>query len=254
MLNRLLSFLFPDRCFICDKVMLHQKDGFHLCADCTEKLKPLQVVHACPLCGRPDPQDDDYCEICLSHGRKFDRALTCFSYEEPLRRSILHYKFYGHRDYVHPFALLLYRRLLPMLKEQSFDIIVYPPMTKKSYNERGYNQSELLAKALAKHLDTPCCKNAFIKIKETPKQSTLNYIDRKKNVDKAFALNLSRETFHKKHILLVDDVFTTGATAEALAKLLKTAGTKSVTVLTLASPMQREDYVFDPQDEIDVTF
>ena len=127
-------------------------------------------------------------------------------------------------------------------------------MTKKSYNERGYNQSELLSKALSGQTEIPCCGDAFLKIKETPKQSTLNYLDRKKNVDKAFALNRPRETFRKKNILLVDDVFTTGATAEALSKLLKTAGAASVTVLTLASPMQREEYRFDPQDELDIMF
>ena len=193
MFDAVASFLFPDRCFICDEVMLHQKDNFYLCTDCTEKLQALQVVHACPLCGRPDPFDDDYCEVCLSHGRKFDRALTCFSYEEPIRSSILQYKFYGRRDFVQSFSALLYRRLLPELAEHSFDMVVYPPMTKKSFNERGYNQSKLLAKELSKQTGIPCCKDAFIKIKETPKQSTLNYLDRKKNVDKVAAALILQE-------------------------------------------------------------
>ncbi len=248
MFDRLSSLLFPNRCLVCDEPMGHRKDGFYLCEDCGARLAKLQASHRCKLCGRMVAKQEDFCSLCLTHCHDFDRALSCFTYADEAKEAIRNYKFNQYIDSYRCLSQLLYRLVLPLHREEPFDLILFPPMTKASFNQRGYNQSELLAEALAKKLGVPCLKNAFIKVKETPPQSSLGYSARMKNLKGAFALAEAKSSFDRKRILLVDDVLTTGATADALSKLLKNA--KEIIVATIAATSQME---FTQCDEIDIS-
>ncbi len=146
------------------------------------------------------------------------------------------------------------RRLLPLHQKEPFDCVLCVPMTKAGLRERGYHQTALLAERIAKTLTVPFFKKALIKVKETPKQSTLGYADRLQNVAHAFQLSASKENFANKNILLVDDVLTTGATADAISKLLQKAGAKRVTVAVIASTTLRPDGMVAKEDEMLVTY
>ena len=132
------------------------------------------------------------------------------------------------KDY---FAELLVERLFEM---PGLDCIVYVPMTKKAVRKREYNQAELLAKSISKRIDLPVIKNCVIKIKETNEQKSLSRKERAKNLKGCFKVEKASE-IKGKRVLLIDDVLTTGATAEAITEKLLKAGADSVYLATVAS-------------------
>ena len=118
--------------------------------------------------------------------------------------------------------------------ELESDIITFVPMTEKKKRERGFNQTETLSVIVGKELNI-CVKECLIKAKETPAQAGLDRQKRLENLKDSFAINKEiKKEIKGKKILLIDDVFTTGSTAEACAKVLKRAGAGSVFVLTIA--------------------
>ncbi len=253
-LDRILSFFFPDACIFCGRILGHVKNGICICSHCAKQQVFLDEGHTCRLCGAPLPHTERLCQTCQTHRHAFDRAISCMSYEKDARTAILRFKFGNRPDLCRSFACMLSRRVRPLHGATPFDVILYPPLSKSAYRERGYNQSELLAKRLAKELGLPLMQDAFRKVKETPKQSTLNYGRRIANVLHAFALEKPSDAFRGKRILLIDDVLTTGATADALAKLLKRAGAAYVLVATIASTKQEPKEPVS-KDEVDaITF
>lgn len=238
--ERCVSLLYPDRCLLCNTVLGYSESHFCLCEACSEQITFLDEVETCRICGSPLSDDilemkQTLCVTCQTHIHEFDQAVSCFSYRTGLRRAILRYKFAGRRDLCRPFAALILNRLRPYLSSQSFDAVICAPLSIKSYRQRGYNQSSLLAKHIAKELQLPFMEDAFVKPLETPRQSSLRYIDRLRNVKFAFSLALPREAYEGKRFILIDDIFTTGATADALSGLLKRAGASYVLVATIAT-------------------
>ncbi len=229
------SLFFPERCIICDSLEIFHKEEAFICASCLEKLSFLDEVKTCKRCGSPIANEGNFCETCLTHERYFDIARAALPYHRAVRHAVLLYKFGGRRDLCRGFSALISSTAKKLLGEVAFDMVVYPPMSKKAYDERGYNQAELLAERISKALSVSLCRDAFLKIKDTPKQSTLSYRERFLNVKDAYRLNLPKRVFKGKKILLIDDVLTTGATADALSGLLKGAKASYVAVCTLAS-------------------
>jgi len=249
--NRILSFFFPDRCIICGRVLSFRPDELCFCDTCSKRLTFLQNEVTCHICGRPVYGGERLCETCLTHRHAFDRAISCLVYTGAAREAVLAFKFGDRRDYCRTFAAMMYRTLQATCRSTDFDMIVCAPLSKASYKRRGYNQAALLARHLSGKTKLPFCAKAFVKIKDTPAQSSLqHYVDRIENVRGAFRLHLPAEAFCERRILLVDDVLTTGATADALSALLKRAGAKSVTVITVASP-ERNRLEKLPQPDLD---
>ena len=123
------------------------------------------------------------------------------------------------------------------LIQKSFDgdnyILLAVPITKKKLKQRGYNQSEEIAKALSENLQIPLLKSCLLKIKETPPQMTLSREEREKNIKGVFSVE-NKELIGNKKILLVDDVYTTGSTMEECARVLKKAGAREVWGIAVA--------------------
>ncbi len=233
--DRFSSLFFPDRCAFCNYVMRLPEDNLCICDACKESLVFLADVPTCRICGCRLSEGEELCDDCRSHPHHFDKALSCLTYAYAVRDSIIKYKFHKRIDHSRTYSALLISRIAPFVSEFSIDFVVCAPLSNRRLNERGYNQAEEIARPVAKSLKIPFLRDAFSKIKDTPKQSTLGYTERFKNVDGAFALNLSKDEVRGKTFLLIDDVLTTGATADALALLLKKAGAKTVIVATVAS-------------------
>lgn len=233
--DRFFSLFFPDRCAFCNQVMSYQAKGLCICNSCKETLVLLSDVPTCRICGRRLSEDEELCDICRTHSRHFDRAISCLTYEYAVRDSILKFKFNKRIDHSRTYSALIFKRISPLFDSYAFDFVVCAPLSKKSLSERGYNQAEEIAQPVAEMAKIPFLRNAFSKIKETPKQSTLGYLERFKNVDGTFSLNIPKPDVRDKTFLLIDDVLTTGATADALSLLLKKAGAKRVIVGTVAS-------------------
>ena len=196
--------------------------------------KPLVADYFCVCCRTPFLNDaplDEFgrCGLCRRGVNGFDLAYSFGAYEDELRKLIHLFKYQKIKTLAKPLGELLVRSL-PL--DQNFDIVTAMPLHWLRQLERGFNQAELLAAPLAKRLNVPLMAT-LKRVRSTPNQAGLTNAKRRANVAGAFRVN-SRFDLSGKRVLLVDDVLTTGASAGAAAAVLKKAGAKHVTVLTLA--------------------
>jgi ComF family protein len=205
-----------------------------VCASCLDAPEPFEPEHFCLSCRTPFqneyPLDDEgRCALCRSGLRMFDAAFCFGAYEGALRQLIHLFKYRKMRALEGPLGRLL-ARALP--RDRAFDAVVPVPLHWKRRWRRGFNQSELLARAMARRCGVPVL-NVLTRKRATRSQAGLTNAARRENVSGAFRAARPRSVDGKR-ILLIDDVMTTGATAAACAGALKRAGARSVTVLALA--------------------
>ncbi len=209
-----LSFIFPPVCGICNKY-----GNSYICNTCMEKLKNEKIYL---------PQIDFY-------GKNGDiKHCYIFVYKGMIREKILQYKFFDKPYLANMFFEFFVKneKVCGFLK--NYDIISPIPMTKKKIAQRGYNQSELIARKIAQKLKyLKLEKDILIKCNETKTQSTLNKKQRLENVKNAYKIQ-NEQKITGKEVLIFDDIYTTGATCMECAKILKIAGAKSVGILTIA--------------------
>jgi len=195
---------------------------------------PLQADYFCTCCNTPFindyPLDDQgVCAVCRSGLRGFDRA-SCFGfYEGPLRSLIHLYKYSGMKPLARPLAKYLERAIAI---DETFDAVAAVPLHWRKKWQRGFNQSQLLARHIAKRRNLPLIE-PLRRRRPTAVQASLAMAGRRRNVAGAFVLRPNSDVKDKR-ILLIDDVMTTGATASACATVLKRGGAKSVSLAALA--------------------
>jgi ComF family protein len=189
----------------------------------------------CQTCALPLPGTGLTCGQCLKHPPAFERVAAPWSYSFPLDTLITRFK----HSAKWPFGRLL-ADLLAQYLQHRFDedlnrpdALVPVPLAAKRLRQRGFNQAAMLARWLGAYLDIPCDETLLLRIQDTRAQQDLNAEARKKNLRNAFALTLDAQ-IKGRHLALVDDVLTTGATAQALARLLMDAGAARVDVYCLA--------------------
>lgn len=161
--------------------------------------------------------------------RNISYIMSPFEYTGSLRKAVIDFKFRSCRKYAELFAELMYDYLDTYSVWEQFDFIVPVPLHKKRLLERGYNQSELISEYVAKHVDIPLKNDLLVRSRATVKQSTLQGLDRIKNVQDAFCCT---EDISDASVLLFDDICTTGSTLQACASALESAGAKYICALT----------------------
>jgi len=197
----------------------------------------------CVLCRRVlTRQETDLCHRCRVDAPEFTYAKNNFPfvagwtavwyYKGNVRGSLLRYKFYDFRSYATVYGKLLALQVLE--SDLKYDCLSWIPVSKKRLRKRGYDQVELIAQVAAEALGLPLCSTLH-KFRDTPAQSSLrNIAQRRANVLGAYK-PMNPENIAGKHILLLDDVITTGATASECARVLLTAGAKSVSCAAVAA-------------------
>jgi len=195
-----------------------------LCAGCEMDLPWLGP--ACARCALPIDRGA-VCGACSIHRAKFDAARACFAYRFPLDRLVQRFKFAGDLAT----GRWLGERLAASLRGESADVIVVPPLGRSRLRERGFNQALELAKAVSRALHVPYAARGLVRVREGEAQSGLSRSERARNLRGAFRCDAPVQG---KHVALVDDVLTTGATAEEIARVLKAAGAARVSVWSLA--------------------
>jgi ComF family protein len=206
--ERLLDLLYPPKCAFCRKLV---SDGRMLCPDCESRL--------------PVPEKE-------KQSRKISGLAVCLSplyYTGDVRQSLHRYKFQGAAAYYRIYAELM----AACVREHGLtaDLVTWVPLSRKRLRRRGYDQARLLAEEVAGRLALPC-EQTLEKIRNNPAQSgTSGAEERQKNV---LGVYRAVTSFAGEHVLLVDDIVTTGATLSEAAKELLNAGAEQVSGLTLA--------------------
>ncbi len=221
--------LFPDdiTCDICGAELKSDKK-YRICSECAAKL-PTTKGHRCYCCGMPLAGEGQYCMRCTDYEMIFRINRSPLVYSDAAKDLIYRLKYKGQKYLARTLAEMMvdeYRA-----EELSAEIIVFVPMTAAEERKRGFNQSELLARIVGEELGLPVLP-ALVKNRETPPQKTLSGRERRKNLVGVFACIFKE--IKGRAILLIDDVFTTGATTNECAKVLFEAGADSVEVLTAA--------------------
>ncbi|MCD8326712.1 MAG: ComF family protein [Lachnospiraceae bacterium] len=223
------ELLFPRRCPVCDRPAPW---GEEICPGCRGKLVYLGHSY-CLKCGKGLAREEwEYCGDCRRFPHAFDRGRSLYSYESAAG-AIFRLKYQGRQEYADFFAEEWYRRMADTIDAWQIDMIVPVPLHKSRRRQRGYNQAELLAKALGRRTGLPVSAKCVVRSRKTVSQKQLNRTERQNNLKNAFKIN--RVDVQLKKILVVDDIYTTGSTADAVAAVLKRAGAAKVYVLTLAA-------------------
>jgi ComF family protein len=205
-----------------------------VCRACLSKPEPLAAEYFCVQCRAPfrtaAPLDEEgRCGLCRRGALGFDAAYSFGFYEDTLREIIHLFKYGRVQTLSKPLGRLL---ALALPRDQAFDLIVPMPLHWRKRWQRGFNQSELLAREIGRRTNVPL-KSAVRRIRFTSAQAGLSNSKRRLNVSGAFR-SKTKNSLAGKRVLLVDDVMTTGASAASCARALKLAGARQVTLLTLA--------------------
>lgn len=229
----LLNLLFPPRCVAC------QRTGELFCDLCAQRVQPIGKP-VCPCCGQPQAHAD-ICASCLTlpeEARLIARA--CAIHASPLREAIHAFK-YGNQPQLAPLlARYLHASYANELLSSIFinvSAIAPVPLHPNRERTRGYNQSALLARCLAQQTGIPLYEHLLCRVRDTQPQVGKNYRERQQNVTDSFAAD---PAVSGMTLLLIDDVYTTGATLRACASAARRVGAREVCALTLARPLLPE--------------
>ena len=219
-----LDLLFPQRCVGCGR------EGDFLCYSCCQSL-PRIMPPLCPRCGKPQPSGI-LCPSCVGWQTEIEGVRSPFRFDGVIRQAIHQLKYRNLRALAQPLAKLLKDYLIT--NATPGEVLVPVPLHQKRLKERGYNQSQLLARELSKLVNLPVVDDCLIRQRYAlPQARTSSVEERRSNVANAFICRNHR--LQDKQVLLIDDVATSGATLNACASALKTAGATSVWGLVLAT-------------------
>lgn len=231
-IDTLLEGLYPPACVRCGEA-LFARGGSFLCEDCHDLLQFIGEG-ACRLCGAPTGEHADLgrgCAECRPHAHRFTRAAAVTRYDDASREIVHAFKFAGERRLADPLSALMAARVLDADFPAAYDRVLPVPLHKRRLGERGYNQSALLAKRIAKHLNSPYDGESLQRTRDTQAQAMLKRAERLTNPVGAFGTS---GKFERQTLLLVDDVLTTGSTVSECAGSLRAAGASRVYVIVFA--------------------
>ncbi len=233
-----LTMIYPNACRVCGELIESWRDGV-ACAKCWQEVeRKLAPEHFCAKCGAPletpasqGAFDQRRCGRC--NGLAFDFARACGPYEGALRESVLSLKF---RPHLAPRLRQMLRQTFAALPEaEALESIIPVPLHPTRLAERGFNQAEIIARALASGAGLRVDAASLVRVKKTERhRAGMGARERARSLDQAFNVRASR-LIEGRALLVVDDVMTTGSTAHEIAETLRRANARSVHLLTLAS-------------------
>ncbi len=235
--NSIFEVLFPENlyCISCSKP-IKKEEKYSLCDSCREGIL-YRRPPTCPRCGSfVEGKTGDLCKNCGAHEPVFDKGLACLVYTDGVKSIIYKYKYGGNAWMSRPMAEIMDGALV---EAGGFDLIVPVPMFRAKEKLRGFCQTTLLAEEIGRLRDKPVLKRKLIRTKMTRPMSGLSAEERRTNIREAFAV-VDGEMFIGKRILLIDDLVTTGSTANACAKVLINEGATKIILAAFASPMMEK--------------
>jgi ComF family protein len=235
LIDQILEYIYPSLCWNCQ--MAPAEDQHPFCSDCLKRLQPSTDA-TCPRCATtvgPFSNVIEGCFECRNAKYHFDQAIRFGLYRDDLRDLILRMKLSRSETLVEVMAKYWVKSQITLLQGFQADLIIPVPLNRFRRWRRGFNQAEILAREWAKALNCEFVSNGVIRTRRTQYQSELSATSRRENVKNAFHIR-NPKYFLGKHIIMVDDVMSSGATASELAKSLKSSGAVKISVAVLARP------------------
>lgn len=185
-------------------------------------------------CGKPVGNSrTEYCYDCTRKEHIFQQGKSVFMYASGMKESMYRFKYQNRQEYADFYAEETVRLFQRWVREREIEVILPIPMYLPKKKQRGYNQAEVFAKALGRQLELPVESSLVERIKNTTPQKKLNDIDRKKNLKGAFKIKPNIVKYKK--VLLVDDIYTTGSTMDAVARELQLSGAEQIYFLCICT-------------------
>lgn len=228
--GRLVDWLYPRRCVFCDGLLGGGEK--YLCRACRRDLPEPIREPRCFRCGKPlNAEDQEYCHDCSEYEQQYDRGIGIFLYRDPMKAALMRFKFKGRKEYGEFMGKLMCVYGSNFVSNSCPQVILPVPVHRKKLRARGYNQAEVLAREISRGFSIPIRTDLVLRKKFTKAQKELNRKERKKNLEQAFYVR--REAGSYDRVLLIDDIYTTGSTVNAIAGKLKKQGVKEVYYLSL---------------------
>ncbi len=222
------DILFPRRCPYCDKIVTPFGEKIH--AECLGKLRILSPPY-CMKCGRKIGEGIGRCRECETKKHFYIRGRCLYEYASAAP-SIYRFKYSGRREYADVYGEQAALYLGEFIKKTGADALVPVPIHRRRFIKRGYNQAELLADGISLHTGIPVRKDILLRRRNTAPLKLLSPDERQKNLKNAFIV--CKNSVKLKTIILIDDIYTTGATIDEAAKTLRKAGIPDVYFVALA--------------------
>ena len=224
----ILDYIFPRRCAVCDVVLPIGRN--EICDKCSTRIQYLGN-HICFQCGKQVKEEEEYCYDCRRRKHSYDQGRAVFAYEY-IRLSLYRFKYAGRREYASFYARSIANRLGQMRKLWKPQALVPVPMYSRKKRKRGYNQAEEIAKELGKFWKLPVITDLVVRCKNTRPMKEIVGTDRQNNLKKAFKLGTNDVKLNT--IIIIDDIYTTGSTIDAVAKICREAGITHIYYITVS--------------------
>lgn len=227
-IRKIEKLLFPLRCPVCDRpVPVGEGEA---CLKCRNQLVKVSGAY-CMKCGKPLLTQQEYCMDCENHRHLFCAGRGLYVYTHAAG-AIYRFKYSGRQEYAAFFGQQMAEAFASYIKAIRPDALIPVPLHEERLQKRGYNQAELLAAELGRRVLVPVAGRMVVRVKNTIPQKELNLIQRQNNLKKAF--KIVANDVKLKTIILIDDIYTTGSTMDALTAVLLEAGVEKVYFLTLS--------------------
>ena len=222
-----LGILYPQTCCFCGKISREK-----LCAQCAKKVEYIEEPR-CKKCGKPISQEEkEFCYDCEKRELSYEQGRSLWLHKGPVRWSVYQFKYHNRRIYGAFYAEELFRMYGEQIKAWEIQTIIPIPLHRRRRRKRGYNQAEILAKHLGRLTGIVVDTKSVIRIRNTKPQKKLNRRQRKSNLEVAF--KVVKDAKLPQNILLIDDIYTTGNTIDAVTRVLKEKGAQKVWFLTIS--------------------
>ncbi|MCD7825032.1 MAG: ComF family protein [Clostridiaceae bacterium] len=231
--GKILDLFFPRRCVFCDAVLSVSEEG--RCSFCRPEPKKIEIC--CVKCGRPVAQEQAYCDVCRNKMWSYEGGRALWLYDRTMQKSIARFKYHGRQEYGKYYARELQQAFGNWIEQIRPDALIPVPIHRNRMRSRGYNQAEVLARELGKLTGVSVVSDLLLRSVDTTPQKELGSAERHKNLNRAFTISGKMQELCRnvKCVIIIDDIYTTGSTVEACARVLKQAGISRVYFLCMCT-------------------
>lgn len=233
---KILDLIYPPRCPLCGELLAAGEGKTH--PGCYDRLIWVREPR-CKRCGKAllSAAGDirEFCQDCLKqrhrHGKSFDQGRALWIYEGNIQKSVLHFKYKGMKTYADFYGEEAVRACGAWIRKKHPDVLLPVPLHQRKKRIRGFNQAELIAEAVGKRMGIPVRNDVLYRKRWTEPQKGISGEERRHNLTKSIAVRKFPADIRR--VMLIDDIYTTGSTMEACARILKENGAEEVDFLTL---------------------